>query len=221
MDSRFRNLWRRYWNTRDGSVAGSLYRAMLASASSLNNIVALRDDLDEQNVELLREISQYLYSRGIPYPTPRDWTTRKFDYRNPPPGAGSWALVEFNETRYWTDRIKDQVIAVTGVYLVDTQRRVHIASMTPSAELSSMYPNVIYPDYPDDDGENDRNLELTEEIEQEWYAAAEIVEYRDFKSLGSAVGWHWIPDDLIMWQDEDYDETLNELRDYYLGNRAL
>lgn len=227
MDSRLRGLWRRYRETHDGAVAASLWRALLASAAPLEEVVALRDDISEDNVELLREISKYLYRKGIPYPTPQNWQTRRFDYRNPPEEASNWVLVEFNQTEFWNQEIQDQVVAITGVYLVDLTP-VHIAEITPSVAMYPMYANVIHV-VPTSDleflsPEYDARIDLDEMIESEWGLSEELVSYLGYGSLKGAIEWVWVPEEVVAQHFDDYeepDEQIQSLREYYLGNRAI
>lgn len=223
MDQRIQSLWRKHHaDPADLAIVAQLFNLLMASGEvNLAKIVELRDSLDPENVDaqpIIRHISQYLYRRFIPYPTPDDWKTRRFAYDNRPANSSTWALVEFDETQYYSD-VPDSVIAITGVYLINTAAKTYIASMSPSIETMPMYPNVIFVNH---DGSEEQSA-IYDEIGYAWSGGADTG-YTSYHHLPKiVVEWFWIPEEHAQWQQEfdTEQEFIESLIEAYLANRVL
>jgi hypothetical protein len=140
------------------------------------------------------------------------------DYDNPPEGHSTWAFIELDETRYWSEEVQNNVVAITGVYLVDTGTNWHLAYAQKSVWLGPQYANVF------DVVRSDE----TDAYGEEWLG--NDGHYIARHDLRYAVGWHWVTledladsaDHIDDIDDPDAHQYIGEaLTSYYAGDPPL
>jgi hypothetical protein len=160
-------------------------------------------------VDFARKISKHLW-HNLKHDFFRNRPFTRWDYKNPPPGFSSWAVVEFDET--YTLVNPNQIVSLTGVYLLDTAANTYIASLTPSIAISGLYPNII-------DVLHHTNFD---DIEEDWYSAAVEMDYINKRDLARAIDWYWVPAEEVTWCADEYPEAILDcLRENYLSNHVL
>lgn len=123
-----------------------------------------------------------------------------------------FVLVELDEAPDYDPDIRDQFRLMTGVYLIDTQNRIYIASSQPSWLLIPLYSNLIT--LLDDES-------LRDEIDMAWLDAAERSYYNPASVRRIAIQWYPIDIDEFDHLEIPYDQLLDELAEYFGGNHML
>lgn len=212
MDNLLRTLEREAYSTGDIDLLTRLYQRLRSLDEPSEKFIRLKqyiiamlpDDSDNSYdislVKLAREVSKHLVGRGYDFYT--DTLTERWDYDNPPVGASNWAFVEFNETRLWSADIINNIVALTGVYLVDTGTNWHLASSQRSVWLDPAYANIIDVVHTSDEDED--------EINHTWYIDNNG-NYINRSALGNAISWHWIT-------EEDLEVVIEDLGDVIENN---
>jgi hypothetical protein len=137
MDENLRQLERKAYSSGELPLLQQLYQKLLRASADLDSFVRLRnyveslipedilgdDDVSDEIAQepviaLARELSRHLVRNNYDYYA--GTLNKKVDYDNPPPGASTWAFIEVDETEHWTESAQKNVVALTGVYLVDT-----------------------------------------------------------------------------------------------------
>ncbi len=141
--------------------------------------------------------------------------------------APDFWIVALDETEYWSDEIKAVVESVYGLYLYDTKRVVHAASLQGSYELWSIGVDVEFKE-----GLTDEEREVWRGIIDEgWYQVSQEMAYYAAPGIDSVssdykvrIGDAGLTGELgVEYDDYDdyeelYEEKIEELLDYYQGD---
>jgi hypothetical protein len=200
MDENLRQLERKAYSSGELPLLQQLYQKLLRASADLDSFVRLRnyveslipedilgdDDVSDEIAQepviaLARELSRHLVRNNYDYYA--GTLNKKVDYDNPPPGASTWAFIEVDETEHWTESAQKNVVALTGVYLVDTGTNWYLCSAEKTVFLAPMYANVL------DVIRQERRMD---NLKDAWYVDnnGHYIARRD---LRYTFGWQWVP----------------------------
>ena len=116
-------------------------------------------------------------------------------------------VVLIDETEYWDEELVRQAGKIYGVFLFDVNKKVHCCEATPSRELEPLEVAIL---------NNETCLEeVRDEIEEQWTAHTDPVSYVHVSEVDKLPVFALKTERCKVG---DYDETWEELVDYFRAN---
>lgn len=188
-------------------VLRSLERQAALGEDILKYARALRRMGDPRCVGMFR----YAVLRGeLAHPEEEEFLAKSWSRRGTfPVDYVGFAVIEADESAFWSPNIITKVGYVGGVYLIDLTRRIYIADSTPVYAISSLYYSA--------GGEVDDEMDA---ILSESFADQLEIDYTTRAFLGHVINW------VLIHMDDYYDPydnrpVMEQLRQRLIENRVL